>query len=166
MAGRVSLVLVLLGAGAAGAQAETPGAPAERSWSVVGVVKVEVEAPPAARPPPAETPAPTFEPVYFSSRGETVQPASRAALDAVASALQSHPGIRLLRIEAHTDGMVSRNARLSQRRAEWVRAYLVRRGVAPERLVAKGFGASRPSASDQTPEGRQLNRRVEFIVEK
>jgi outer membrane protein OmpA-like peptidoglycan-associated protein len=166
MRGSVSLVLVLLGAGSAGAQAENSGTPVERSYSVVGVVKVEVEAPSPAARQPAEAPAPTFAPVYFSSRDDTVQPASLAALDAVAAALHAHPGIRLLRLEAHTDGMVSHNERLSQRRAEWVRAYLLRRGVAPERLIAVGFGAARPIAANETPEGRQLNRRVEFIIDK
>jgi OmpA-OmpF porin, OOP family len=53
---------------------------------------------------------------------------------------------------------------LSQRRAESVRAYLIKKGVAPERLEAKGFGQERPIADNKTAKGRATNRRVEFIT--
>jgi OOP family OmpA-OmpF porin len=144
------------------------------SYSVEGKVQLEVEAPPVAPTPPPPAPAPkavvtdgqirTLERVYFESKGESVKPESHAALDAVAQILLSTPAIRVLRVEAHTDAVVSSNQALSQRRAEWVRAYLVKQGVAPERVVAKGFGATRPIATNDTPEGRALNRRVEFVI--
>jgi outer membrane protein OmpA-like peptidoglycan-associated protein len=160
---------VSLVAGAARAQDDTS------SYSVEGKVQLEVEAPPVApaTPPPAAPPARavvtdgqirTLERVYFESKGESVKPESHATLDAVAQVLLSTPSIRLLRVEAHTDAVVSSNQALSQRRAEWVRAYLVKHGVAPERVVARGFGATRPIATNDTPEGRALNRRVEFVI--
>jgi outer membrane protein OmpA-like peptidoglycan-associated protein len=70
-------------------------------------------------------------------------------------------------IEGHTDSMGSAtgNLQLSQRRAESVRRNLIDHfGIAQERLVAKGFGETRPIASNETPEGRRKNRRVTVIL--
>ncbi len=86
-------------------------------------------------------------------------------LDAIAELLKSRPGVSL-RIEGHTDstGPEQLNQTLSQERANAVRAYLIQRGIAGSRLEARGYGPSRPVASNDTPEGRTENRRVEFIV--
>ena len=54
---------------------------------------------------------------------------------------------------------------LSQRRAKWVREYLVGKGIASERLDSAGFGIERPIDTNDTPAGRANNRRVEFVVE-
>jgi outer membrane protein OmpA-like peptidoglycan-associated protein len=88
-------------------------------------------------------------------------------LAAVASILQRNQQYRRVRIEGHTDnaGNVANNQRLSQQRAEAVRDALVRLGVAAERLTARGFGPDQPVGDNATPEGRALNRRVEFIIE-
>ena len=69
-------------------------------------------------------------------------------------------------VEGHTDGLgpAEYNRGLSQRRSEAVRDYLIGKGVAPERLEAKGFGEDRPIASNSTNAGRAANRRVEFIT--
>lgn len=139
----------------------------ETTYSVVGTTTVEVEAPPAQlvqRVVVSDTQIRTLEPVFFRSGGEDVLPESLAVLDAVADVLLSHSNIRLLRIEAHTDSIAGNNRDLSQRRATWVRNYLINKGVGGERLVAKGFGDSRPIASNATREGRQINRRVEFVI--
>jgi OOP family OmpA-OmpF porin len=67
-------------------------------------------------------------------------------------------------IEGHTDsvGDHASNMKLSQRRADSVRSYLIKTfGVAPERLDAKGYGPDRPRATNKTPEGRSQNRRIE-----
>jgi OOP family OmpA-OmpF porin len=66
--------------------------------------------------------------------------------------------------EGHTDsiGSVSYNLKLSERRANSVRDYLITQGVPADRLEAKGFGKSQPVASNDTPEGRAMNRRVEL----
>ena len=72
-----------------------------------------------------------------------------------------------MRIEGHTDGQgnAANNVRLSQQRADAVRDELVRLGVSADSLVAQGFGPNQPVADNDTPEGRALNRRVEFIIE-
>lgn len=152
----------------------------ESSYSVIGKVTIEVEAPPRVAPEVVapvvtETEPPravisagrihTLERVYFVSGRAEVRPQSLATLDAVAIVMITAPHLKRLRVEAHTDSVSSdNNLVLSQRRAEWVRAYLVKKGVAPERLEAEGFGDTRPIASNETNEGRQLNRRVEFII--
>lgn len=73
------------------------------------------------------------------------------------------PGMAM-RIEGHTDavGLDEVNQRLSQERAESVAGYMMAGGIAPERLTAIGVGASEPVATNDTPEGRALNRRIEF----
>jgi OOP family OmpA-OmpF porin len=71
-------------------------------------------------------------------------------------------------VEGHTDsnGNDASNQKLSQDRAESVRAYLVQRGVKSERITAVGKGESTPVATNDTTEGRANNRRVEIIVQK
>ena len=93
---------------------------------------------------------------------------SRTLLDQVAATLLDHPEIRLLRIEGHTDsqGSDTGNLRLSQDRADAVGRYLIRAGVAPDRVYAVGFGEDFPIADNETPEGRAANRRVEFFIEE
>jgi OmpA-OmpF porin, OOP family len=80
--------------------------------------------------------------------------------------LRRQEDIRLMRVEGHTDsvGNANANLRLSQARSESVRDYLVRNGIAPERVQAIGYGEERPVADNSTDEGRALNRRVEFNV--
>lgn len=147
---------------------------AQTSYSVEGKVKLEVELPPPTPPTaPAAPPAVasvqdgqihTLSAVFFESGGDSVLPSSLPALDAVAWVLLSTPDIGGLRIEAHTDNVASNNQKLSQRRAEWVRSYLIKKGVAGERLEARGFGSIRPVATNDTFEGRARNRRVEFVI--
>lgn len=135
-----------------------------------GKVTLEVEVPPAPPPGPPEKAVvkggqiQTLDRVYFQSKGESVKPESFPVLDAVAALLIKNTQLPHIRVEAHTDNVVSNNQVLSQKRAEWVRTYLIKKGVAADRLIAKGFGASRPIAPNETPDGRQLNRRVEFVI--
>ena len=67
-------------------------------------------------------------------------------------------------VSGHTDntGASATNLRLSQARADAVRAYLATKGVAPERMVAKGYGPAQPIAPNTTSAGRAQNRRVEL----
>ncbi|MEK7704825.1 MAG: OmpA family protein [Myxococcota bacterium] len=106
--------------------------------------------------------------VHFEVGNAVLKPKSRLLLNEVAELLATHLELERIRIEGHTDndGDADANQKLSQARADAVMAYLVSRGVAPERLVAKGFGETRPLATNATPKGRALNRRVEFVVEK
>lgn len=101
--------------------------------------------------------------VTFETGRSALRPESFPGLDQVAASLVANPNIRI-EIAGHTDavGSDALNLRLSQARAEAVQAYLASKGVAPERMVAKGYGESTPVASNATPEGRAQNRRVEL----
>jgi outer membrane protein OmpA-like peptidoglycan-associated protein len=81
--------------------------------------------------------------------------------------LNDNPQIRRVAIEGHTDsaGDAVKNRALSQERAEAVATYLTQKGIAAERLTAKGHGPDNPIASNRTAEGRAKNRRVELHVE-
>ena len=84
-------------------------------------------------------------------------------LDKVFDQLEAFPNSEF-EISGHTDnrGKPKINLKLSQDRAESVRTYLVNRGIAANRLVAKGYGDTRPLASNETADGRAQNRRIEF----
>jgi OOP family OmpA-OmpF porin len=104
--------------------------------------------------------------VYFDTSAATIQARSFALLDQIAKLLVEHPEIVKLTVEGHTDdrGPVDFNRTLSQQRAESVAAYLAGKGVAKERMEAKGFGPDRPVQPNTTSEGRAANRRVDFIT--
>ncbi|MCC7054146.1 MAG: OmpA family protein [Gemmatimonadaceae bacterium] len=103
--------------------------------------------------------------IYFDTGSDRIRPESAPTLREIADMLVSHADLRL-GIEGHTDnvGMAPANLALSRRRAEAVKAYLVTTLKADAaRLEATGFGASKPSQPNTTPEGRQTNRRVELV---
>jgi len=87
-------------------------------------------------------------------------------LDNVAAVISSHPDLPAIVVEGHTDdrGDEAHNMDLSQRRAEAVKAYLVTKGIDAAKLEAKGFGPTKPIASNATNKGRSTNRRVEFKI--
>lgn len=103
--------------------------------------------------------------MYFANGKATIRKVSWAMLDEVASALAGLPSISI-RIEGHTDspGSDRANLRLSQKRAESVRKFLIKKGVPAARLVAKGYGETIPVADNATKAGRDKNRRVEFFI--
>jgi outer membrane protein OmpA-like peptidoglycan-associated protein len=104
--------------------------------------------------------------VFFKTGSADIKPESFDLLNQVALTLLANPQVGNVRVEGHTDNRGKRegNLDLSQRRAESVRAYLVKRGVPDKRLEAQGFGPDRPVVSNRTGKGRETNRRVEFIV--
>jgi outer membrane protein OmpA-like peptidoglycan-associated protein len=104
--------------------------------------------------------------VNFARDADKIANDSFALLDTVAKVLSEHGYLTKVRVEGHTDseGPDDFNLQLSQRRAEAVVAYLVGKGVDGQRLVAQGFGESRPLAKNDTPGGRAKNRRVEFKI--
>ncbi len=102
--------------------------------------------------------------IHFESDKSTLDQGATPLLDDLATALKNFPDWGL-RIVGHTDatGEPAANEVLSVQRADAIKAALVERGVATERLQAAGLGENRPIASNQTPEGRALNRRVELV---
>ncbi|MFZ5470317.1 MAG: OmpA family protein [Myxococcota bacterium] len=106
------------------------------------------------------------EKVFFQTAKATIQRRSFPLLDQIAAVIQEHPEIPAIDIEGHTDdrGSADFNRRLSQGRAESVRAYLVKKGVLADRLRAIGYGPDRPAATNDTAAGREANRRVELTI--
>ena len=103
--------------------------------------------------------------IQFETAKAVIKSASYPILNNVVRVMQNNPTYKLS-IEGHTDsqGSEASNLDLSQRRAEAVRLYLVNNGIAASRMTATGYGESIPVADNNTPEGRALNRRVEFKV--
>lgn len=86
----------------------------------------------------------------------------------IATTLKQNPQIRNMIVEGHTDsrGDEDKNQALSERRAAAVLKYLVNKGVESSRLESRGYGPDQPIADNDTPNGREQNRRVEFIIAK
>jgi outer membrane protein OmpA-like peptidoglycan-associated protein len=103
--------------------------------------------------------------IYFDYDSATLKPSSMNTLQQVLSALSARPEMKLV-IEGHTDsqGSDNYNLDLSKRRAESVKTWLTDKGIAENRLEARGYGESRPVADNRQPDGRALNRRVEIAV--
>jgi outer membrane protein OmpA-like peptidoglycan-associated protein len=104
--------------------------------------------------------------VLFDTAEYSLRPVARERLAKVAGILLGHSGLKL-EVEGHTDsvGGEGYNQRLSERRAGSVRDYLIEQGISGMDLAAaRGFGESRPVATNETDKGRQSNRRVELIV--
>ena len=103
--------------------------------------------------------------VLFQQSTFNLLPESFEELDQVVSFLTSNPKVEIL-LSGHTDnrGNPQHNQRLSQKRAERVKDYLVSKGANPKRITGKGFGGSKPIADNGTEETRRLNRRVEFTI--
>ena len=104
--------------------------------------------------------------VYFDTGKDSIKSESMSLLDEVAAALEEHSEVERVVVEGHTDstGSAKLNQGLSQRRAAAVKSYLVGKGVAADRIDSQGFGGSRPVDSNKTAKGREMNRRVEFLV--
>lgn len=103
--------------------------------------------------------------VFYDFDKATLRPESSTELDALVQLLKDNEKLRI-ELGSHTDdkGADDYNLKLSDARAASVVAYLAGKGIAQDRLVAKGYGESTPVASNETDEGRQQNRRTEFKV--
>lgn len=137
-----------------------------------------------APPPPAAEPEPEPDPprvelkedrieihekVQFEYNSANILEVSHSLLNEVGDVIKKTARIKKIQVEGHasSDGADDYNMRLSDKRAKAVRAYLVTQGVAKAKLVAKGFGETKPVADNETETGREKNRRVEFnIVEQ
>lgn len=103
--------------------------------------------------------------IYFEVGKSDLLPASYSELQRLAELMQARPTMRI-EVHGHTDnqGSAEFNQALSEARAKAVADYLVGQGISPTRLMWKGYGAAVPVDSNDTPEGRQRNRRVEYSV--
>jgi outer membrane protein OmpA-like peptidoglycan-associated protein len=106
------------------------------------------------------------EKVLFETDGDRILSSSFELLDAVAQVMNDNLRIKRVEIQGHTDdrGSDSYNDALSNRRARSVREYLMKAGVAPKRLLSKGYGESAPIVEGESSEARTQNRRVEFRI--
>jgi outer membrane protein OmpA-like peptidoglycan-associated protein len=155
-----SLLVFTFAIAAAGASAEEPAQ---------GAAAPPREAAAPAAPPVDAAPPPVrrvvLRGIKFGSDTAYIEPASAGVLELVAERMRENPQIRV-RIKGHTDERASEahNLELSLERAEAVKRILVGFGIAPDRLETVGLGEKEPIASNDTPEGRALNRRVELDV--
>jgi outer membrane protein OmpA-like peptidoglycan-associated protein len=103
--------------------------------------------------------------VLFDTGSYTLKPGAREKLAKISGILLAYPALKV-QVEGHTDSVGSDdfNQRLSEQRAESVREYLVDQQVPANAVTAFGFGKTKPVATNDTPEGRQANRRVELVV--
>jgi OOP family OmpA-OmpF porin len=140
--------------------------------------------PPPPPPPPPEVKAPPpppepakrvevqqdqiviHEKIQFESDKSVIKPESTGLMDEIVSVVVANPQIKRLSIEGHTDstGSDKHNQQLSSQRASAVRDYLVQHGVVADRLASQGWGESKPIGDNSTAEGREQNRRVEFVI--
>ncbi len=119
---------------------DNQGCPVQRRSSIVAIQKDRIE---------------IKDKVYFDTDKTTIQSRSFKLLDQMAKVILEHPELEKVWIEGHTDERGSRtyNPELSQRRAEAVREYLIKKGVAPQRLEARGMGRTTPVAPNNTEHG-------------
>jgi OOP family OmpA-OmpF porin len=132
--------------------------------------------PPPPPPPPVAAPAPAPLPDYitvrerieFETDSAVLLAQSLPILDEVIQVMRDNPQITLVEIGGHTDttGDPDANLLLSEQRAQSVKAYFISKGIAENRMRVRGFGQTVPVQSNDTPDGRLQNRRVEFRIVK
>ncbi|MFZ6010511.1 MAG: OmpA family protein [Bacteroidota bacterium] len=105
--------------------------------------------------------------VLFVQTKTEILPESYPELDLVVSFLKENPNVKI-ELAGHTDnrGVHADNVKLSQQRVNKVKAYLVSKGIDPKRIAGKGYGGTKPIASNDTEESRRMNRRVEFTIKR
>ena len=186
LVGQVGLATAGVLAGDSNAQKIGYGAAGAIVGSVAGwyLCKLAQKEEPKKKPKPPAPPAPpaTAEPepappaeavqerivlrgVNFDFDKSEIRPDASVILDEVVSILSGKPDVQV-RVEGHTDatGPEAYNQGLSERRADSVRKFLVEKGIGEAQLTSAGFGESNPIATNDTREGRALNRRVELQV--
>jgi len=108
-----------------------------------------------------------FNNVTFETGSATITKESTQEIDNLAAIMKAYPALNV-RVDGYTDntGDAAKNVQLSQARANSVAARLINMGIAAQRITKKGFGAANPVASNDTPEGREQNRRIELSIVK
>jgi outer membrane protein OmpA-like peptidoglycan-associated protein len=137
--------------------------------------EVKTPEPTPAPPPPAPAPPPPLpeyitisDRIEFETDSDVLLPKSYPILDEVVKVMKDNPHIKLVEIQGHTDsdGEDGKNLLLSENRAKSCKAYIVSRGIEEKRMHPRGFGETAPVVSNDTEEGKQKNRRVEFRIVK
>lgn len=107
----------------------------------------------------------TLDPIFFQQSLADIKAESTPQLERLRDVLKKYPNI-FVRIEGHTDsnGKQASLDKLSRERAESIRSYLIKNGIDPVRVQARGLGDRKPIASNETKQGRETNRRVEVII--
>lgn len=110
--------------------------------------------------------SPSINHVYFDPDGTNLRAGSIADLEVIAEGIKRNPHARSIVIKGHSDdaGTPQYNERIAEARARSVLAYLASRGIAMDQMKVESHGSARPVTSNNTPEGRQLNRRVDIVV--
>ena len=133
----------------------------------------EEEAPPPPKPAPPPPPPvargtkiETLTGANFDFNKAVLRPDGKAKVDHDIKVMEDHPELRVS-VEGHTDsiGSDAYNQKLSERRANVTKEYMVGHGVSSSRITTRGYGKTKPIASNKTAEGRAENRRVEIIAE-
>ena len=108
-----------------------------------------------------------FSSLEFATGKDIIKSVSLPSLNDLAKLMKEHAADWTLKLSGHTDnqGDAAKNMLLSEKRAKAVKKYLVSKGVAADKIIAEWFGQTVPIADNNTPEGRQKNRRVEMKVE-
>jgi OOP family OmpA-OmpF porin len=129
--------------------------------AITNAIEVPAAMPLATRPEDVHCAARMPAAVTFKTASSRIDAKGRALLDAIVPCLKDAK----FEVAGYTDniGTDGDNLKLSQARAESVRAYMILKGVAADRLVATGYGADRPIGDNATPAGRASNRRIEFV---
>lgn len=169
----LGLVMALVSAGCGSTTAFSDAS----SIKVQGTPPAPPPPPPEAKPEPPPPPKPKrvevtadqiviHDKILFEVNKAVIRTESHALCDEIAQVIKDNPQIKQLSIEGHTDsdGGDKYNQSLSDKRAAAVMQYLVDHGIPQERLTSKGFGESKPLADNATAEGKEKNRRVEFII--
>lgn len=104
--------------------------------------------------------------IYYMSGKDVIQKVSYPKLDVVVKVLKTDPALHIS-IEGHTDnkGNAATNLKLSAKRADAVKNYLIKKGISADRIASQGFGDAKPVAPNTTPAGRTKNRRVELKLD-
>lgn len=114
---------------------------------------------------PAEVPTFVIEPIFIDDTAADISPKHFPLLNEAARRIKQHPEIATIEVQSYTDGEGPEvyNYLITQSRANAVRDYLIARGIKPERLVAKGYGATKPLTLEIDTAKTSLNRRIEFV---
>jgi len=151
------------------------------AFSDTSSIVIEGTPPPPPPPPPPPKPEPPPKPkrvevtadkivindkILFEVNKAVIRSESNDLLNEIVSVINENSFIKKISIEGHTDsdGSEKYNEKLSDKRAAAVLQYLVDHGVDAGRLTSKGYGESKPIADNATEEGKEKNRRVEFLI--